>query len=207
MELAKSKPPASAKELYKSSSIRSSVKWLIDSSEYRVWKSASSARLWLHGEHGDGKTVIMSYILKSLSRYSRYPDGIASVFCSGNDSEEGVVASMALQLLRNKNRAKDWRLAFSLKNFQPCYGRLEFNRLLWELLTRLIEDGGVVLIIDGIDKLDFSVRSSFLDIFDKIEKNRRAGMRVLISSEIRDDIQSAIGHYPSVDREKERRGE
>ncbi|OBT95600.1 hypothetical protein VE01_05937 [Pseudogymnoascus verrucosus] len=187
VKLAKSEPPASTmKELCKSSSIRSSVKWLIDSSEYRVWKSASSARLWLHGEHGDGKTVIMSYIFRSLSRYALYPDGIASVFCSCNDSEEGVVASMALQLLRNKNRAKDWRLTVPLTKFQP-------------------EDGGVVLIIDGIDKIDFLVRSSFLDIFNKLEKNPRAGIRVLISSEKRDDIQSALRHYPSIDREKERR--
>jgi Cdc6-like AAA superfamily ATPase len=208
MEPAKSEPPALAKELCESSNIEPSLEWFKDNPEFRAWIRAHSAKLWLHGENGDGKTVIMSYVLRRLSRYTPESEGTASIFCSCNDSEEGVVASIVLQLLRNKDHAKDSRLTFPITKFQPGDGRPGFNRLLWGLFARLIETSRVVLIIDGIDKLDFSVRSSFLDKFDLLERDgTRAGIRVLISSKTRDDIQSALRHYSSIDREKERRGE
>ena len=68
----------------------------MDSSEYRVWKQASSAKLWVHGEHGDGKIVLTYYILRSLSLDLRLGDeqDVVSIFCSSKDSEVGVVASL-----------------------------------------------------------------------------------------------------------------
>lgn len=159
----------------------------------------------------------MSYILglsqsKLLPDEERYP---VSIFCSRNDSEEGVVVSIALQLLRCKVRVKASKSRFHISKFHiskshPDDRRLAFNRLLWELLATLITcSSEAVLIIDGIDKLESSVRRSFLDRFGKLEDEvmGTTDMRVLISSEKTDDIQNALSHYSSIDREKERRGE
>lgn len=210
MELAKSEPPASAKQLCKSPDIELSLGWFLDSSEYRIWKSASSTKLWLHGEHGDGKTVVMSYVLGSLSRDNIQTDeqGIASIFCSCNDSEEGVVASIVLQLLQNKGSPSK----LPIPRFRPGHEHPDCNHLLWGLLKVLImASPGIVLIIDGIDKLALPARASFLDRLDKLETDG-AGMgthllRVLISSGNSDDIQMALHYYSSIDRERERRGE
>ena len=153
----------------------------------------------------------MSYILGSLSQNTSLlgEQDLVSIFCSGNDSEEGMVASIALQLLQNKVRAKASQSKFPIPRFQPDDGRSYFNRLLWGLLKMLITASPeTVLIIDGIDKLYFPVRSSFLDRFGKLEnEDATISMRVLISSENNDDIRNALGHYSSIDREKERRGE
>ncbi|KFY69520.1 hypothetical protein V496_00173 [Pseudogymnoascus sp. VKM F-4515 (FW-2607)] len=208
MELAKSEPPTSAKQLCKSPDIKLSLGWFLDSSEYRIWKSASSSNLWLHGEHGDGKTVVMSYVLSSLSRDKFQTDeqGIASIFCSCNDSEEGVVASLVLQLLQNKGSPSK----LPIPTFRPGYERPDCNHLLWGLLKVLImASPGIVLIIDGIDKLELPARTSFLDRFDKLETGG-AGMgmhqlRVLISSGNSDHMRSAPSHCLSIDRERERR--
>lgn len=211
VELAESEPPTLTKQLCESSDIEPSLKWFINSSEYQFWNQADSARLWLLGEHCDGKTVIMSYILKSLSRDTQHVDekDFASIFCSCDDSEEGVVASLVLQLLQNKVRAKVSRSRFPISTFQSGDSRAGFNRLLWGLLTTLITASRkTVLIIDGIDELDPPIRSSLLNKFGKFEKEvRPRGMRVLISSKNTHDIQSALSHYSSIDREKERRGE
>ncbi|KFX98351.1 hypothetical protein O988_04393 [Pseudogymnoascus sp. VKM F-3808] len=74
VELAKSEPPASAKQLCESSSIEASLKWFTDSSEYRSWKAGTLKKLWLHGKHSDGKTVIMSYVARSLSQDNIHSD-------------------------------------------------------------------------------------------------------------------------------------
>lgn len=70
---------------------------------------------------------------------------------------------------------------------------------------------GIVLIIDGIDKLELPAKTSFLDRLDKLDTGG-AGMdahmlRVLISSGNSDHMRSAPSHCLSIDREKERRGE
>jgi hypothetical protein len=66
----------------------------------------------------------------------------------------------------------------------------------------------VVFIIDGIDKLNSSIRSSFLYRFNRI-KNIAGGvrMRVLISSSNDENIERALRGYKGIDREKERKGE
>ncbi|KFZ01516.1 hypothetical protein V500_00731 [Pseudogymnoascus sp. VKM F-4518 (FW-2643)] len=209
-ELAKSEAPASAKQLCELCEIGPSLNWFMNSSEYRYWKQGPESRLWQNGEQGDGKTVIMSYILRSqLQETLLVDEGLyhVSIFCSGNDSEEGVAASIAFQLLQYGGQAKVSRSNFPISNFQLGGGRLDFNRLLWMLLSRLIINSPqVILIIDGIDKLDFPVRSSFLDRFGKLERDVMGShMRVLISSTNNDGIQNSLSHYSSIDREEERR--
>ncbi|KFZ25366.1 hypothetical protein V502_00151 [Pseudogymnoascus sp. VKM F-4520 (FW-2644)] len=208
VELAKSEPPVSAKQLCESSNVEPSLKWFMDSVEYRAWQN-NSANLWLHGEHGEGKTVIMSYVLRSLYSYQNYTDKeeIVSIFCSCNDSEDGVVASIAIQLLQNRYRAKSPSSKFPIPMFQPGYGHLDFNRHLWTVLTALITaNPKTILIIDGIDKLNYPVRSSFLNGFCKLQEElETTEIRVLISSVKNDGIQNALSHYSTIDREKERR--
>lgn len=152
----------------------------------------------------------MSYIRRSLLQDTIHASkkDLVSIFCTCNDSEEGVVASIALQLLQSKVRAKVLQSELPLLRFQLCDKRLDINRHLWGLLSMLIRASpDIVVIIDGIDKLDSAVRSSFLDRFGKLEEEAAIiGMQVLISSEKNDDIQSALSHYSSIDREKERRG-
>lgn len=183
----------------------------MDSVEYEKFAKLYSRRLWLHGEHGDGKTIIMSYVLINLpwNRLYAEKENIASIFCSRNDSEEGVVASIAIQLLKNKFHPNTPLSNFPISRFQPGHGRLDFNHLLWRLLTGLIRaNPQAIFIIDGIDKLNFPVRSSFLDRFYRFEEELGSTrMRVLISSDKNDDIQNALSYFPSIDRERERRGE
>lgn len=203
--LAKSEPSTSTKKLCESSNIEPSLTWFKDSTEYTNWRVAEGAKLWLHGERGDGKTVIMSYILTNPSHRRNY----ASIFCNCNDSEEGMVASIVLQLLQNEDFVKAYLSEFPNSRIRLSGGRLGFIHDLWGLLTSLIRHSpDLSLIIDGIDILDSTVRSSFLGRLGTLQNElKRINFRVLISSTKTDDIQNALSHYQSIDREKERRGE
>lgn len=198
------------REISCSSDIQESLEWLLNSSEYHTWKQATSSKLLIHGEHKDGKTVAMSYVLNRLeieSRFRRDVD-IVSVFCSNGDSELGMVASLTVQLLRKNNlRANGARKNVPIFKFKP-HTRMS---AIWDLLRSSIISVSTetVFIIDGIDKLDNRVRSSFLENFRQTEKETDESnipLRVLISSQTINDIMSKLAHYSSIDREKERRG-
>lgn len=203
--LAKSEPPASAKELCESSNIERSLQWFKSSAEYTKFRRGYGVKLWLHGECGDGKTVIMSYIVKSPS----HRHNSVSIFCSSSDSEEGIVTSIVLQLLRNEDFAQVYRSEMPNLKFQSRGGRQGFIHDLWVLLTSLIRHSPeLILVIDGIDKLDSTIRSSFLRRFGTLHNELNGiNFRVLISSTKTDDIQNSLSHYQSIDREKDRRGE
>jgi NACHT domain len=211
VKCAKSEPPDSVKKLCGSSGIGKSLEWLTASSEYQVWNRTGSAKLWLHGVSGDGKTVAMSYVLRCLSQdtlEAKLQD-VASVFCSYGDSEMGIVSCLASQLLlKNKDRAKRTRKDFPISKFRQCSGMRDSTQLLWKLLEAsitLVQGFETALIIDGIDKLDSNTRSSFLANLAKFAVKETT--RVLVSSKTDKDIQHALNDYSSIDREKERRGE
>jgi Cdc6-like AAA superfamily ATPase len=212
VELAKSEPPASAKQLCESSSIEASLKWFTDSSEYKSWKAGTLTKLWLHGRHGDGKTVIMSYVARSLSQYNTHSDEhyLVSIFCSCHDSVEGLVASIALQLLQNKGLDKASLLQLPISKFRQGGGRVYSSRLLLEVLIMLISASRpkISLLLDGIDKLDVHVRSTFLEKFyNVVVEVRDLNIRVLMSSETNANIRNALTDYSPIDREKLRSGE
>lgn len=194
-----------------SSEIEESLEWFVNSSEYRVWKQADSSKLLIHGQRGDGKTVVMSYVLKSLDlkhQFGRQRD-VAAVFCSSENSELEVLSSIVYQLLQKNNiRTKAVRKIAPISKFEP---NVQLNDV-WDLLKCSVTAAvafETIFIIDGIDKLDKRVRSSFLDNFNRIEREidiKSIRMRILFSSETIDDIMSKLAHYSVIDREKERRG-
>lgn len=193
-------------------SVEKSFEWFMQSSEFRIWSEAKSSKLWLQGEHCSGKTVILSHILRSLSQPIFRPDeqDVASVFCSFEDSEIAIVASLTFQLLQNSEvRAKIARTKFPISAFEQHEKGNPLQQF-WVLLKESIAAVGnsntpTVLIIDGVDHLKPSARYTFLSNLNKLARD--VDIKVLISSEDNSALREALGNYSTIDREKERRSE
>jgi Cdc6-like AAA superfamily ATPase len=200
--------PESADKLCDVPSIETSLEWFTKSPEFKMWKEKGHcALLWLYGAPGDGKTVVMSYVRKRLPNHYGYAKrlDVASLFCSADHTENCLVASLVFQLIRNDLRAQ------AAKTKIKSWSGLPTTKNLWELLETLINGVSAfetVLLIDGIDALKPDSRSSFLTNFLALEKQVQSGaiIRVLISSRPFSDIQVALAHYDSIEREKERKG-
>lgn len=178
VEYSKSDSPDLVQEICNSPYIEQSLEWLMNSPEYRGWRQTSTAKLLIHGERGDGKTVAMSYVLKSLRLVPQFIQerDIVFIFCSHGDSGLGMVASLACQLLRNNiTRAKAARKNVPISKFESQTQ----TKAIWELLRCSIVavDTETIFLIDGIDKLDKRVRSSFLHNFRRIEKEIEASYK------------------------------
>jgi hypothetical protein len=153
-------------------------------------------------------------VLKSLKkRYHPKEWDVASIFCSSNDSEVGLVTSLAFQLIKtNDDRAQVVQAKMPITNIQKDE-RIdqEFERNMWQLLATSIMAGPnyeTIIIIDGLDTLSVHKRSSFLDNFLKIQKHvqQSTTIRVFISSRTYPDIEEALAHYSSIEKDKERKG-
>jgi Cdc6-like AAA superfamily ATPase len=182
-----------------------------------MWKEKEQCTfLWLHGRPGDGKTITASYVIKNLWRHYGYAKDwdIASIFCSRDDCETGLVASLAFQLIqKNYLRAQVAQTKIPITNFQG--NRLsdkEPIRELWLLLEASIVAASAyetVVIIDRVDVLRPDIRSSFLSNLVGLEKRIQSKtiIRVLISSRPYRDIGQTLAHYSSIEKGKERKGE
>lgn len=216
MKLAESNPPVSADPLCDNSVVEESLEWFTKSPEYEMWiNNKDGASLWLHGRPCDGKTFTAAYILKSLGSrylYTKKRD-VVSIFCSSDDSEIGLVTSLAFQLIRkNKYRAQVAQEEMPITNIlKGKQADQEFKQTMWELLEILFLVGPnyeAVIIIAGIDKLSLSTRSSFLNNFLELQKTVQgcATIWVLMSSRTYPDIEKALTHYSSIEKDKERKG-
>ncbi|PVH98022.1 hypothetical protein DM02DRAFT_532043, partial [Periconia macrospinosa] len=195
---------------------KESLEWLIKSPEYETWiNDKSGASLWLYGPPGNGKTFAAAYVLKSLSKYPIYTKKrlVASIFCSPNDSDMGLVTSLALQLIaQDENRAHTAQEKMAVADFQNgMHTDEEMTRNMWKLFETLIMTGSnyeTVIIIDGIDEPDIRMRTPFLENFCALQANVQgsAVIRVLITSRPYADIKKILAHYPSIDRDSERKG-
>jgi hypothetical protein len=199
------------------------LEWFSKSIEYETWSGTGhSASLWLHGGPADGKTVAATYVLESLPNQYPYdkPWDVASIFCTDKDSEIGLVASLAYQLLGRNERAQ---AAQETKQFKDLKKKLKPDpdketfedsslvKIWWQLLQLSIMTMPryeIAIIIDGIDKIGNDASSSFLKQFVLLQKRIQSKimMRVLISSRPFSDIRQALTHYPSIEKGKERRG-
>lgn len=213
VESSKSEPPDLAQQICKLPDIDRSLEWFLSSPEYKVWRQTSISKLLVSGDHGDGKTVLLSYILKGFALEHLYRADVetVSIFCSSTDTEMGLAACLAYQFLqKSKIRVKAARMEVA-----------EFRRLavsslatypLWNLLNSLIIAGSGIktfFIIDGIDKLDERVRIAFLDHLSHIIKDvsvTSRPIRVLISSQTYENMGRELTNYLMIDRDKKRRG-
>ncbi|KAL0253403.1 hypothetical protein SLS55_010382 [Diplodia seriata] len=85
--------------------------WLLESDEVQEWLNDSSARLWLSGIPGAGKTVLASAVIEAaVEQCCLDPDkGLAYFYCDYKDEQSQeltkILGSLAAQLARQNNES------------------------------------------------------------------------------------------------------
>jgi hypothetical protein len=142
--------------------------WLLNSDQYRKWKTEPASFLWLHGIPGSGKTILSSTILQDLLR--AYGDNKAKAvvlfYFDFNDSRkqnaESMLRSLICQLSRKTtNIPSRLENVFLLHEKQPSSDKL--IRILHQLTESFAE---VSIVLDALDEC--SQRSELMDILTTI---------------------------------------
>jgi hypothetical protein len=201
---------------------KGTARWILETEEYNKWyNSVESSLLWIFGDGGFGKSIIMSSIIEALGNEITYGKESEPVllyfFCKiGNDaSQRGqkVVLHLLAQLLQKiSTKGKDPKTAddfhakmeLVLDAFKEAKEKLPsttrdnsslagLNSTLQPLLDSVIRilETRVYVIVDALDEC-IDRESGLLEALKTLAKSP-ANVRVLVSSRYEIDIQHSFG--------------
>ena len=173
----------------------STCEWIFDTPQFGEWfRSDTSNVLLLKGGLGCGKTTLVSRILKYVQGVRRpEPTAICAFFCSDTDVERQKFTSLMRSILSQLFRSRYDLLSngLSLLNFD----RLKMPEMLQDALLSSLrgqQKGSVVLIVDGIDRLDAPSQGQLLRLLGSLpEPNETefwSRVRILLSIRSPTDI-------------------
>jgi hypothetical protein len=166
--------------------------WLLNSDQYRKWKTEPASFLWLHGIPGSGKTILSSIILQDLLR--AYGDNKAKAvvyfYFDFNDSRkqnaESMLRSLICQLSRKTtNIPSRLENVFLLHEKQPSSD--ELIRVLHQLTESFAE---VYIVLDALDEC--SQRSELMDILTTIGGWQLQKSHIIVTSRRERDIEDTL---------------
>ena len=147
--------------------LRDSYSWILDNEQYKRWHDDGSSRLlWIRGDPGKGKTMLLCGIIEELARSIGDTANISFFFCQATDAR----INNATAVLRG--------LIYSLVEKQPsllCHVRSQYDQAgkalfedinAWNALSRIFTNilndstlQSVYLIIDALDECTIDLPS------------------------------------------------
>ncbi|PIG84614.1 hypothetical protein AARAC_010917, partial [Aspergillus arachidicola] len=153
-------------------------RWILDNQAFRQWQHSQSNRLlWIRGDPGKGKTMLLCGIVEELTRLHGDRAIISFFFCQATDMRINSATSVLrglIYVLVEKNRS----LLRHVRARYDSAGKNLFEDInawsaLVSIFTQILEDSslkGVHLVIDGLDEC----RDRRQDLLDLIAEKSSA---------------------------------
>ncbi|KAK1526948.1 uncharacterized protein CCOS01_07210 [Colletotrichum costaricense] len=175
---------------------KSSYEWILDVEEFRRWRTdPESRRLWLRGDPGKGKTMLLCGIIEELEKSDPRP--LCYFFCQATvpalDNATSVLRSLVLQLAQKYPWLRNQVLAEYEKGGKAPFNDHNAWGTMYELLNSMLSDpqlDGVLLIVDALDECTTD-RPKLLQFIKNISTISRA--KVIISSRKWTEIDEVLG--------------
>lgn len=178
--------------------LRDSYIWILDNKDFIDWRDDDETRLlWIKGDPGKGKTMLLIGIIEELSRKLKSSPGsnvLSYFFCQGTDSRLNHATAVLrglvyLMLIQQRILVSHLREKFNHAGGQLFEDANAFYALS-EIFRDMLHDPRltkVYLIIDALDECE----SGLLRLLDLIVRNASTSSRVkwLVSSRNRPDIE------------------
>ncbi|KAF8247817.1 ankyrin [Wilcoxina mikolae CBS 423.85] len=176
--------------------------WLLETPQYKAWRSYESHAeryLWCHGGPGTGKTVITSLVVDKLLEAAGNDIGVAYIYCDYADQQdqttEMIIASFAKQLSIGKPSI----CGQIQKLYEACnHGRIrpDLAKLTETLRNLCKEFKQVFFVLDALDECIDKARKSLLDQLEKVD---RSTARLFLTSRPHLlDMDERYGKYPQI---------
>lgn len=175
--------------------LEGSCQWLLDLPEYQNWKMIPhGSRLWIKGDPGKGKTMLICGIIESLEI-----DPLGGMcyyfFCQATDSRLNTATAILRGLLHQLARRHPWILS-KVRDRYDIVGKMLFEdanawHALSEILLSSFHDSrarGITLVIDALDECVTDRRR----LLDFIQAASTSPVRWLVSSRNFPDIREAL---------------
>jgi NACHT domain len=131
--------------------------WLIDSEEFRTWRTTSNQTLFCPGIPGAGKTILTSIVVEELTTLSSSDPtiGIAYIYCNFRRQDEqkidNLLASLLKQLAKSQPSLAD-TLAELYDRHKAKQTRPSLDEISRSLQAVTTSYSRVFIIVDGLDE-------------------------------------------------------
>jgi hypothetical protein len=161
----------------KGSLLEGSYRWILENSDFQQWHSAQQSRLlWIRGDPGKGKTMLLCGIINELKRFVAKSDLLSYFFYQATDSRINNATAMLRGLIYMLVDQQPSLVSHVRKKYdqrgKPLFEDANAWVALSEIFANILQDPSLntaYLIIDALDEcvaadlpklLDFIVRAS-----------------------------------------------
>ncbi|KAF4839038.1 Vegetative incompatibility protein HET-E-1 [Colletotrichum tropicale] len=177
--------------------LEASYEWILDLPEFQRWKTnPESRRLWIRGDPGKGKTMLLCGIIEELERNRL--ERLCYFFCQATmpklNNATSVLRGLVYQLVKKYPWLIDSVLAEYNDTGKQCFEDHNAWQTMSKILLNILRDpcmNGVLLIVDALDEcIDFKDRRRLLVFIDRASSKYNA--KWIISSRNWQDIEETL---------------
>ncbi|OQD86920.1 hypothetical protein PENSOL_c082G12047 [Penicillium solitum] len=178
--------------------LKDSYCWVLDNKEFQQWQdNASNSLLWIRGDPGKGKTMLLCGIIDDLSRSFGDTAHISFFFCQATDVRINNATAVLRGLIYSLVK-KQPSLLSHVKSQYDHAGKALFEDInAWNALSRMFTDilkdatlPSTYLIIDALDECTTGL-PSFLNLITQIS-SACPKVKWVVSSRNRPDIEERL---------------
>jgi ankyrin repeat protein len=179
--------------------------WVFEHSEYLEWRNLKESILWITGNPGMGKTVLVSAIIEKLEQFSTDCNRVLYFFCDDKHEDKrtfhAILRGFIHQLLQTDTVRMIEKYVKPRLFEQKVHGSLA---TLWDIFISIIADidGTTTLIVDALDECEEITRGYFFMHFrgwfakPKI-KGCKGSLKIIFTSRPYESIRAEVLVFPS----------
>ncbi|KAK8040286.1 hypothetical protein PG991_000074 [Apiospora marii] len=174
-------------------------KWLLESDQYRKWKTERNSFLWLKGISGCGKTILSSSVITDLEQGATFPNLVYFYFDFNDTDKQSVEKAVRSLIAQLYYKRPDLRSEVDAQYlWHGNGGRQPGSASLFTLFQNMVRHAGESWIV--LDALD-ECQAQDNRLFTWIQTFRNANLNIhfLATSQPKQDLQTRIEKWAGVE--------
>ena len=177
-----------------------SFQWVLGNAEFQKWRSSHQSQLlWIKGDPGKGKTMLMIGIIKELVQeiQARSSELIAYFLCQATDPKLNNATSILRSLIYMLIRQQPYLISYLQERYETDPKLFENGNIFYSLsiiFKNMLQNSTqavTYLLVDALDKYETGL-SDLLKLIARTKSVSATQVKWIVSSRNRDDIEQEI---------------
>ncbi|KAL4766966.1 hypothetical protein BDW60DRAFT_170629 [Aspergillus nidulans var. acristatus] len=177
-----------------------SFRWVLGNAEFQKWRSSNQSQLlWIKGDPGKGKTMLMIGISNELlqQRQSKSSQSIAYFLCQATDPKSNNATSILRSLIYMLIQQQPYLISYLRERYDTDLKLFENGNTFYSLsvvfenMLRKSTQAVTYLLVDALDECETGL-SDLLKLIARTKSVSATQVKWIVSSRNRDDIEQEI---------------